>query len=148
MGIRKLNIIAFILSMICSVIALIYMPDVVPAYFDTEGNVVRYASKYEMALIYPVVSMLVNSLLDFIEKKKFDLSHRHIAGFFKTYFILFFAFENIKTTLNIFNINININIMKSGALVFIVELLMLVISWQYNIIREKNSGHRKSRRIM
>ena len=37
-------------------------------YFDAKGNIIRYASKYEKLLIYPIVSLLVNALLDFIEK--------------------------------------------------------------------------------
>ena len=52
--------------MLCSFIALIYMPDVLPSYFDSKGNIVRYASKYERVLMYPTVSILVNVLLDFI----------------------------------------------------------------------------------
>lgn len=141
MGRRKLNIFIFIVSMLCSVVALIYMPDVLPSYFDGKGNIVRYASKYEKVLIYPIVSILVNFLLDFIEKKKFDINHRHISGFLKTYFIFFFAFENIKSILNAFSIKV----MNSSLLILMVEIVMLVISWQYNIIRERNNEQRRRR---
>ena len=141
MGRRKLNIFIFIVSMLCSFIALIYMPDVLPSYFDSKGNIVRYASKYERVLMYPTVSILVNVLLDFIEKRKFDINHRYVSGFFKTYFIFFFAFENIKSILNAFNIKAK----NSAVLIFIVEILMLIISWQYNIIRERNNEHKRRR---
>mgnify|MGYP004573760347 CR=1 FL=1 len=80
---RKLNIIIFIVSIMCSAIAMIYLPDILPSYFDAKGNIIRYASKYEKLLIYPIVSLLVNALLDFIEKRLFDNEHRHISGFQK-----------------------------------------------------------------
>lgn len=141
MGKRKLNIIIFLVSILCSVIALIYMPDILPSYYDADGNVIRYGTKYERVLIYPIVSLLVNFLLDIIEKKKFDINHRSISGFFKTYFLFFFAFENIKSILNAFSITV----MNSTILILVLEILMLVISWQYNVLRERKNKKRQRR---
>ena len=139
---RKLNIIIFIVSIMCSAIAMVYLPDILPSYFDAKGNIIRYASKYEKLLIYPIVSLLVNALLDFIEKRLFDNEHRHISGFFKTYFIMFFAFENIKSILNA----VDIKVLNSTWLILIIEIFIIIISWQYNILIEKSNKNRRRRK--
>ena len=36
---RKLNIIIFIVSIMCSAIAMVYLPDILPSYFDAKGNI-------------------------------------------------------------------------------------------------------------
>ena len=133
---RKLNIIIFIVSIMCSAIAMVYLPDILPSYFDAKGNI------YQRSLIYPIVSLLVNALLDFIEKRLFDNEHRHISGFFKTYFIMFFAFENIKGILNA----VNIKVLNSAMLIFVIEIFMIIISWQYNILIEKSNKNRRRRK--
>lgn len=139
---RKLNIVIFIVSIMCSIIAMLYLPDILPSYLDAKGNIIRYASKYEKVLIYPVVSLLVNGLLDFIERRLFDNNHRYISGFFKTYFIMFFAFENIKSILNA----INVQVLNSAILIVIIEIFMIVISWQYNILIEKSNENKRRRK--
>ena len=62
--------------------------------------------------------------------------------FFKTYFIMFFAFENIKGILNA----VNIKVLNSAMLIFVIEIFMIIISWQYNILIEKSNKNRRRRK--
>ena len=72
-----------------------------------------------------------------------DVSIRNIKNIiFKTYFIMFFAFENIKGILNA----VNIKVLNSAMLIFVIEIFMIIISWQYNILIEKSNKNRRRRK--
>ena len=121
---ERLNLIIFIINVICSVITLVHLPEMVPSYFDSQGQIVRYANKYELALLFPVLSIIVYCLLNFIQNRLFDKNHEGLARFFKTYFIFFFTFENVRFLLNTFNIQI----LNSVMLIMIIGIAMLFIS--------------------
>ena len=55
---------------------------------------------------------------------------------------MFFAFENIKGILNA----VNIKVLNSAMLIFVIEIFMIIISWQYNILIEKSNKNRRRRK--
>ena len=81
---RKLNIIIFIVSIMCSAIAMVYLPDILPSYFDAKGNIILNA--------------------------------------------------------------VNIKVLNSAMLIFVIEIFMIIISWQYNILIEKSNKNRRRRK--
>ena len=52
------------LPLIISVIALFFLPDIIPAHYNIENKVDRWGSKYEI-LIIPVVTILLGQFLLF-----------------------------------------------------------------------------------
>ena len=55
---------------------------------------------------------------------------------------MFFAFENIKGILNA----VNIKVLNSAMLIFVIEIVMIILSWQYNILIEKSNKNRRRRK--
>lgn len=124
---KKLDNLLMVLSIIISIISLFYLPDSIPASYDQFGNVTRYGSKYEIALLFPVVMISIYLVINFIEYTLLAIHLRYITKSFKRFVVLVFSFENIKNILKVFNINIHSYI---SALLWII---MIIISCEYKI---------------
>ena len=55
------------LPLIISMIALIFLPDLIPAHYNIKNEIDRWGSKYEI-LIIPIIIILLGHFLLFIRK--------------------------------------------------------------------------------
>ena len=59
---KKLFYILMFLPLVSSIVALLFLPDLIPAHYNIENKVDRWGSKYEI-LIFPVVTILFGQFL-------------------------------------------------------------------------------------
>lgn len=59
---KKLFYILMFLPFVSSIVALLFLPDLIPAHYNIENRVDRWGSKYEI-LIFPVVTILFGQFL-------------------------------------------------------------------------------------
>ena len=59
---KKLFYILMFLPLVASIVALLFLPDLIPAHYNIENKVDRWGSKYEI-LIFPIVTILFGQFL-------------------------------------------------------------------------------------
>ena len=59
---KKLFYILMFLPLVASIVALLFLPDLIPAHYNIDNKVDRWGSKYEI-LIFPVVTILFGQFL-------------------------------------------------------------------------------------
>lgn len=64
---KKLFYILMFLPLAVSIVALLFLPDLIPAHYNIENKVDRWGSKYEI-LIFPIVTILFGQFLLFMGK--------------------------------------------------------------------------------
>ena len=64
---KKLFYILMFLPLAVSIVALLFLPDLIPAHYNIENKVDRWGNKYEI-LIFPVVTILFGQFLLFMAK--------------------------------------------------------------------------------
>ena len=62
------------LPLVISMIALIFLPDLIPAHYNIKNEIDRWGSKYEI-LIIPIITILLGKFLLFMKKwvKKYEV---------------------------------------------------------------------------
>lgn len=123
---RKLDILMILVSIAISIISLFYLPESIPANYDQVGNITRYSTKYELALLFPIVMISIYLVISFMEYTLLAIHLRFITEFFKTFSVLIFSFENIKKILKIFNVNI------PWYILIILWIVVIFISYELN----------------
>ena len=71
---EKLFYTLMFLPLIVSMIALIFLPDLIPAHYNIKNEIDRWGSKYEI-LIIPIITILLGKFLLFMKKwvKKYEV---------------------------------------------------------------------------
>ena len=74
MNIKKLFYTLMFLPLVISMIALIFLPDLIPAHYNIKNEIDRWGSKYEI-LIIPIITILLGKFLLFMKKwvKKYEV---------------------------------------------------------------------------
>ncbi len=67
MNVKKLFYTLMFLPLIVSMIALIFLPDLIPVHYNIKNEIDRWGSKYEI-LIIPIIIILLGHFLLFIRK--------------------------------------------------------------------------------
>ena len=67
MNIKKIFYILMFLPLVISMIALVFLPDLIPAHYNIKNEIDRWGSKYEI-LIIPIIIILLGHFLLFIRK--------------------------------------------------------------------------------
>ena len=71
---EKIFYILMFLPLVISMIALIFLPDLIPAHYNIKNEIDRWGSKYEI-LIIPIITILLGKFLLFMKKwvKKYEV---------------------------------------------------------------------------
>ena len=67
MNVKKLFYTLMFLPLIVSMIALIFLPDLIPVHYNIKNEIDRWGSKYEI-LIIPIITILLGKSLLFMRK--------------------------------------------------------------------------------
>ena len=67
MNVKKLFYTLMFLPLIVSMIAVIFLPDLIPVHYNIKNEIDRWGSKYEI-LIIPIIIILLGHFLLFIRK--------------------------------------------------------------------------------
>ena len=96
MNIKKLFYILMFLPLVISMIALVFLPDVVPAHYNIKNEIDRWGSKYEI-LIIPIITILLGKFLLFMRKfvKKHEVKGNNNEKFVLIIGICLFLTYNI-----------------------------------------------------
>ena len=71
---EKIFYILMFLPLVISIIALVFLPDLIPAHYNIKNEIDRWGSKYEI-LIIPIITILLGKFLLFMKKwvKKYEV---------------------------------------------------------------------------
>ena len=71
---EKIFYILMFLPLVISMIALVFLPDLIPAHYNIKNEIDRWGSKYEI-LIIPIITILLGKFLLFMKKwvKKYEV---------------------------------------------------------------------------
>lgn len=67
MNIKKLFYTLMFLPLVISMVALAFLPDLIPAHYNIKNEIDRWGSKYEI-LIIPIITILLGKFLLFMKK--------------------------------------------------------------------------------
>lgn len=84
------------LPLVISIVALTFLPDLIPAHYNIKNEIDRWGSKYEI-LIIPIITILLGKSLLFMRKwfKKYEVKRNNNEKFVLIIGICLFLIYNI-----------------------------------------------------